>query len=128
MNVFQVAVLGFAGMILGIVLKESRPEYSSYISLACGIGILLAACSKAAYLLESIRTVQERIPIDAAYLTILLKMIGITYVGHFSSSLCKDAGYGSLALQIETFCKMSMMTMAMPVFLSLLEVIQEFLQ
>lgn len=128
MDVIQIAVLGLAGMILGIILKETRPEYASYISLACGIIILLAASSKVAYLLESIRTVQESILVDVSYLNILLKMIGITYVGHFSSSLCKDAGYNSLALQIETFCKMSMMTMAMPVFLSLLEVIQEFLR
>ena len=106
MDVIQVAVLGTAGMLLGIVLKESRPEYAAYISLGCGICILIAASSKIAYLLESIRTVQDSISVDVSYLSILLKMIGMTYVGHFSSSLCKDAGYSALAMQIETFCKL----------------------
>ena len=30
-------------------------------------------------------------------------MIGLTYIGQFSSSLCKDAGYGAIASQIEIF-------------------------
>lgn len=128
MDVIQVAVLGLVGMMIGVLLKGFKPEYSVYVSLACGILILLAAASRITYLLKEIRTVQEGIAIDASYLDILLKMIGITYIGHFSSNLCKDTGYSSLALQIETFCKLSMMSMAMPVFLSLLEVIQEFLR
>ena len=64
---------------------------------------------------------------DASYLNVLMKMIGIAYIGHFSSGLCKDAGYGAVADQIEIFCRLSMMAMAMPVLLALLEMIQGFL-
>ncbi|MGI6006368.1 MAG: SpoIIIAC/SpoIIIAD family protein [Ruminococcus sp.] len=127
MDVIRIAVLGFAGVLLGLFLKECRAEYSFYISLACGICILLLASSKVQYLIESIKSIQGSLPVDTAYLNVLLKMIGITYIGHFSSSLCKDAGYSSIAAQIEIFCKMAMMAMAMPVLLTLLEVIQEFL-
>ncbi len=127
MDVIRIAVLGFGGVLLGLLLKQCRPEYSFYISLAAGVCILLLASSKVQYLIESIQSIQSSLPVDTAYLNVLLKMIGITYIGHFSSSLCKDAGYASIAAQIETFCKMSMMAMAMPVLLTLLEVIQEFL-
>ncbi|MGI6011693.1 MAG: SpoIIIAC/SpoIIIAD family protein [Ruminococcus sp.] len=127
MDVIRIAVLGFTGVLLGLLLKQCRPEYSFYISLACGVCILLLASSKVRYLIESIQSIRTSLPVDTAYLDVLLKMIGITYVGHFSSSLCKDAGYASIAAQIEIFCKMSMMAMAMPVLLTLLKVIQEFL-
>lgn len=127
MDIIRITALGLAGVLLGLFLKEVRPEYSFYISLACGICILLLASSKVEYLIESIRSIQGSLPVDASYLNVLLKMIGITYIGHFSSGLCKDAGYTSIAMQIETFCKLSMMAMSMPVLLTLLEVIQEFL-
>lgn len=127
MDVIRIALLGITGVLLGLIVRECRPEFSFYISLACGICIFLLASVRVQYLIESIQSVRNRLPVDASYLNVLLKMIGISYIGHFSSGLCKDAGYGSVAAQIEVFCKMSMMAMAMPVLLTLLEVIQEFL-
>ena len=57
----------------------------------------------------------------------MLKMIGITYIAEFSSSICKDAGYQTIAVQIEIFCKLTILALGMPVLLALLETIQEFL-
>ncbi|UWP59886.1 SpoIIIAC/SpoIIIAD family protein [Ruminococcus gauvreauii] len=127
MDIIKISILGFSGMILGILLKECKPEYSFYISFACGLCILLLATSKVSYLVESLQKIQSNLPVDASYLNILLKMIGLTYIGQFSSSLCKDAGYGAIASQIEIFCKLSLMVISMPVLLTLLDVIQGFL-
>ena len=51
----------------------------------------------------------------------------ITYIAEFSSSICKDAGYQTIAVQIEIFCKLTILALGMPVLLALLETIQEFL-
>ena len=59
--------------------------------------------------------------------TTLLKMIGITYIGQFSSGICRDAGYSSTGAQIELFCRLSVMVLSMPVLLALLDTIQGFL-
>ena len=67
------------------------------------------------------------IPVENTYLNILLKMVGITYIGQFSAGLCKDAGYSSIANQIEVFGKLSVMAVSMPVVVALLETIHEFL-
>ena len=64
---------------------------------------------------------------DNQYYGLLFKMIGITYLCEFSSSICKDAGYQAIGSQIELFCKLSVMVLSMPVLLALLETIQEFL-
>ena len=53
-------------------------------------------------------------------------MLGITYIGQFSSGICKDAGYEATGAQIELFCKLSLMVLSMPVLLALLQTIQEF--
>ena len=57
----------------------------------------------------------------------MLKMIGITYIAEFSSGICRDAGYQTIASQIEIFSKLTILALGMPVLLALLETIQEFL-
>ena len=57
----------------------------------------------------------------------MLKMIGITYIAEFSSGICKDAGYQTIAGQIEIFGKLTILTLGMPVLMALLETIREFL-
>ena len=67
------------------------------------------------------------IDMDAGYLATMLKMIGITYIAEFSSGICKDAGYQTIAGQIEIFGKLTILTLGMPVLMALLETIREFL-
>lgn len=127
MEIVKVAALGMTGMLLGLLLKETKPEYSVYLSLAAGILIFSYMAGKLEYLFDSVLKIQEYLPLDTKYLTTLLKMIGITYIGQFSSGLCRDAGYGALAAQIEVFAKLYIMVLSMPVLLALMEAIHGFL-
>ena len=54
-------------------------------------------------------------------------MIGITYIAEFSSGVCRDAGYQTIAVQIEIFSRLTILALGMPVLLALLETIREFL-
>ena len=127
MEIVKVAALGMTGMLLGLLLKETKPEYSVYLSLAAGILIFSYMAGKLEYLFDSVLKIQEYLPLDTKYLSTLLKMIGITYIGQFSSGLCRDAGYGTLAVQIEVFAKLYIMVLSMPVLLALMEAIHGFL-
>ena len=82
---------------------------------------------KLSYLFSSVMKIQYYLPVDIEYLTTLLKIIGITYIGQFSSGICKDAGYGSIGAQIEIFTKLYIMVLSMPVLLALMEAIHGFL-
>ena len=61
------------------------------------------------------------------YVSLLLKMAGVTYVAEFASGICKDAGYQNIAVQIEIFTKLTILAIGMPVLLALLELIGDFL-
>ena len=89
--------------------------------------ILGLAAGKIGYLFQSLEKLKECLPVDGSYITTLLKMIGITYIGQFSSGICKDAGYQMIGTQIDLFCKLSVMVLSMPVLLALLDTIQGFL-
>ena len=82
---------------------------------------------KISYLFQSLERLKQSLPIDGSYITTLLKMIGITYIGQFSAGICKDAGHQSTAAQIEMFCRLAILVQSVPILLALLETIQEFM-
>ena len=127
MDVIRIAVLGIAGLFLCIFLKDTKPEYALYVSLATGVCILLLATGKLSYLMVMLNRLKSYVPIDTAYLNALLKMVGITYVGQFSAGICRDAGYSSIAGQIEIFSRLAILVISMPVLTALMETIQGFL-
>ena len=127
MEVVRIVMLGMTGVLLGLFLKGTKPEYSIYISLAAGILIFFYMTEKLSYLFSSVLKIQEYLPLDTEYLTTLLKIIGITYIGQFSSGICKDAGYGAIGGQIEIFTKLYIMVLSMPVLLALMEALHSVL-
>ena len=62
-----------------------------------------------------------------SYLSILLRVIGITYICEFSAGICKDAGYQSVAGQIEILGKLAVMFAGLPILFTVIEQIQSFL-
>ena len=61
------------------------------------------------------------------YLSILLKVIGITYICDFSADICRDAGYQAVAGQIEVLGKLTVMFAGLPILFAVIEQIQSFL-
>lgn len=127
MDIVRISLLGLGGVMLGFMLKETRPEFVGFITLGIGIIILSLAVGKLEYLFASVNRLKESLTMETDYFSTLVKMLGITYIGQFSAGICRDAGYQATGAQIELFCKLSVLTLSMPVLLALLDTIQEFL-
>ena len=95
MDIIKISLLGVCGVILGFLMKGTKPEYACFITVGIGLVIMGLAVGKIYYLFESLGKIQETLPVDTEYISTLVKMIGITYIGQFSSGICKDAGYAS---------------------------------
>ena len=80
MDILKISVLGAAGVLLGILLKDLAPEYVSLVTMGIGLVILGLAVGKISYLFQSLERLKQSLPIDGSYITTLLKMIGITYI------------------------------------------------
>ncbi len=123
----KVAAIGLASALVAMQLKQVKTEYSNYIALAAGIIIFSFTLSKLDVITETINQIQSYISIDSVYMKTLVKMIGITYLSEFSCNICRDAGYSSIAGQIEIFAKLSIMGLSLPIILALLDTITQFL-
>ena len=127
MSVMQVGIIGVAGAVLAVQMKGGKAEYGIYVSMAAGILLFAFIVDRLGIFVETVEQISSYIDMDAGYLSALLKMIGITYIAEFSSGICKDAGYQTIAGQIEIFAKLTILALGMPVLMALLETIREFL-
>ena len=127
MTMASIAVIGLTAVILAVQLKAVKGEYGVYLVLCAGLVIFFYGLSKLEAVMEALKRIQACVRIDGVYLGVLMKMIGITYIAEFASGICKDAGYGSIANQIEIFGKLSILAMSMPIVLALLEALQGLL-
>ncbi|HEX3020797.1 MAG TPA: SpoIIIAC/SpoIIIAD family protein [Lachnospiraceae bacterium] len=123
----KATIIGIVGVLIAIQFKNGKSEYGMYISAAACVIITIIGVSRLEVIVDTIDKIQAYLSIDSAYFNILLRIIGITYISEFASSLCKDAGHAAIAGQIELVAKLSILTVSMPILLALLETINEFL-
>ena len=127
MDIIRIAMIGLAGVVLALMLRQQKSEYALYISLAAAVLILVFSVDRLTVVMETIRRIEEYLQIDSAMIRILIKMIGITYVAEFATGICKDDGFGTLGGQIEMFAKLSVMAVSVPVLLALIETVEGLL-
>lgn len=127
MEAMKMAMIGVGAVILALKFKGMNQEYSLYLSIAGGLILMGIALSQIGVLVAYIKTVYGYLMIDSIYLKILMKIIGLAYLCEFSSNLCKDAGYSSIAGQIEMAGKLSILLVSMPVMTALLDTLKSFL-
>lgn len=123
----RIALLGIAGVLLALHLKTLKSEYAVFVALAVSVLILFSISDQLSLIMAGFDAIRESLPIDAGYIQILLKIIGITYIAEFASDLCKDAGFQTVAGQIQVFGKLSVLAVSIPVLTALLGTIQDFL-
>ena len=119
----KTALLGVLTIIIAMAMKQGRAEYATFVSFTGCIMIAWIAIR----ILEGITGSMERLSgllsVDMEYIALLAKMIGVAYLSEFASSLCRDAGYGAVAGQIELVGKLSVLSIGMPVVLALFELL-----
>lgn len=122
----KVAVIGIAAVLLALPFKNGKSEYSTMVTLAACLLIFVIALAKISDMVEVIRRLETYMQGGNAYVTILMKMLGITFVSEFASGMCQDAGYGAIAGQVELMGKLVVLVVSLPVLLSLLDTINTF--
>lgn len=123
MDIVKIGILGIAGVLMAIPLRKGKSEYSLFISMTVCICIFVSIITKVQIILEFIEKMESLISIDSTYLALVVKMVGITYAAEFAVNICKDAGYSAIAGQIETFAKMSILVISLPVLMAFLETV-----
>jgi len=119
-------MIGIVAAILATFIKKERGELAMLIGIAAGIIIFYFVLSQISVVVGFLSKMLDMVTIEETYFTQLLKMLGVAYAAEFASTICKDAGYQSIAGMIELFAKMSMVALSIPGLMFLVETLGQF--
>lgn len=124
MDMVKIGLMGIVGVLFAVSVKSYKAEYSIYIAVAVCLIILEYIMRYFMSILTGMEQIRGYLNENYQFLTLLLKAVGATYACEFCAGICKDAGYGGVAGQVEMLGKLYILSVGMPVLLALMENIQ----
>ena len=126
-EVIKVIGIGLISLVIIVILKQYKPEYAIYVSMAAGVLILMFSVEKITNIINLLQNYASKTYINQKFLEILLKITGIAFITEFAVSICSDAGEKAIASKIEIGSKVNIISMSIPIITSLLELVMEIL-
>ena len=123
MEIIKIIGIGLVALILIIVIKQYKPEFALYISIAAGLIIFFLVMDKLSGIIDLLMNLSNKANINQDFIIILLKITGIAILSEFAISVCKDAGEAAIASKIDFGAKIIMVAISIPIIASLLEMI-----
>lgn len=124
--IYKIMLIALIGIIMAMFLKTQKAEYSIFLSLCIAVLILFCVLGLFSSAKDQLSSLSMYLTMDNQYYGLLFKMIGITYLCEFCTSICKDAGYQAIGSQIDIFGKITILLAGIPILMTLLETIQDF--
>ena len=127
MEILKIAALALCAVVLIVLVKNYKPEFGVFTAVACSVLILyfLADSLKCAFVYMS--QLYGQLAFGKAYFPVIIKVLAIAYITEFTSQLCRDAGEGSIASKVELAGKVIIFCVAIPVFVSILDLVEQLL-
>ena len=126
-DIVKIIGIGITSLILIIIIKQYKPEFSIYISIIAGALILLLVLDKLSGIVQLLSNIASKASLNNKFLEILLKITGIAILTEFAVSICKDSGESSIANKIDLGGKVIIISMSIPIISSLLETVIQVL-
>ena len=127
MEVIKIIGIALVALIIIVLLKQYKPEYTIFISLLAGALIILLVMDKLTGIINLLQSLTNKTSINSTFLSLLIKITGIAFLSEFAVSICKDSGEAAIANKIEIGTKIIIISMSIPIITSLLEIIFKLL-
>jgi len=127
MDIIKIIGIGLIALIIIIIVKQYRPEFTIYVSLVAGALILLMVMDKIGGIIDLLTSLSNKTAINNDFLVLLIKITGIAFLTEFAVSICKDSGEVAIANKVDLGGKVIIISMSIPIIASLLETILKIL-
>ncbi|MDA8235994.1 MAG: stage III sporulation protein AD, partial [Clostridia bacterium] len=94
MEILQIVGLGLTVTFLAVLIRQKRPEFALYLSIAVGTFIFLMMLGKIGAIFSVFKDLAAKANINMVYMGTVLKIVGIAYIAEFGAQICRDAGEG----------------------------------
>ena len=123
MDIVKIIGVGLLALIIIIILKQYKPEFTVYVSIIAGAIILFMVIGKIQAIINLLSNLTSKIGTGSQFLKILLKITGIAILTEFAVSICKDSGETSIASKIDLGGKIIIIIISIPIITALLELV-----
>lgn len=117
----KIIILVVVGVVFIVLLKEKTSALSFLLMLAICMILMFYILDYGVILLEGIKVFETYFDSSGYFIKLILKMVGITYLCEFGTQVCKDAGQGAIAIQVELFGKIMVLITGLPILLAIIE-------
>ncbi len=123
------SVLGICiiSAILGVILKQYKPEYSLSVAIIAGSIIFFYLLAQVIKPVFEIRNMIASKGVDTSYFSVAFKALGICIITGFVSDICKDFGQSALAGKAEFAGRCAIFILSLPLLKELLEMAFSFI-
>lgn len=127
MEILKIIGIGFLTLIITIILKEYKKEYAIYSVLIGGAIIVLYSMDTIKLIIEFINELSRNSEYNDIFISLLLKITGISILTEYAVSICKDVGENSIANKIDFGGKIIVISLSIPVISTTLETLTKLL-
>lgn len=127
MDIIKIIGVGLISLIIIIIVRQYKPEFTLYVSLLAGAVILLFLMDKISGIVDVLTSLSNKASINNEFLKLLIKITGIAFLTEFAVSICKDTGETAIANKLDMGGKVIIVSMSIPIISSLLETVLEVL-
>lgn len=127
MEILKIIGVAFLTAVCSLLVKSTKPELSFAVNTVGVLVIILQIISKIPQLTDFFARISALGGMENGMMKLLLKMLAIGYLTEFSSGLLVDFGNVSLADKVVLAGKITIILLSLPIFESLLKIMQTFL-
>ena len=90
MEIVKIIGVGLISLVIIIILKQYKPEFAMYASLAASVIIMVMVFDKLYDIVNLLNNFANKTSINTQFIGLLLKITGIAILTEFAVNICKD--------------------------------------
>lgn len=124
----QIIGIALVGGIITFYLKTVNSEISILAGICTGVLVLISVFSYLTETIELFKNLNEIGKIDNDLLKLIFKIVAIGYIIEFSAGILEDFGLKSISVKLIFAGKIVILTVAIPVFYALINILAGLIQ
>ena len=127
MNIITVTGIGIVGALIGVLIRQYKPEYGFFVSFATGVVLTVIVVSVISPVTDMISSISQKTGINNEYTSALLKSLAVCYITQIATDCCRDAGENAIASKVEMCGRIAVLLLSLPLFRELSEIVTDLI-
>lgn len=124
----KIAAVSLIALILIILLKRTNREFAFLITVAATVILFTIIIEDFSQVINKLYSISSAVENLNSYVSLMVKILGITLITQFIIDLCRDSGENALASQTEITSKILILIMVMPMFEAVMNIVSGLLK